>query len=410
MQVPKVKMRFSRSKINYLLSNYFAYVLNFFSGLILARKLGPENRGIFSYLSNLYLVTLFLAPLNAKNAASIAQANLNVFEKPSIRKLNRSNLYFISFILCSFLSLIYLLFLKNRFEMKIILIFCISNLFNSFAILNQIEEGKFRTQHRLQELAVLRFLGYATPSFLIFLLFILNRVKIEYVIVGQAIAMSSCFCYLFLLKKSDNNLSAISFTRGIKNTYVSFAAEYFVNFIPLIFVSYTENLTYLGLFAIAYGYSLIADTYFQVIESRLYFDLANPNQSDSNKVRKLFPKNILNLLVSQLVFVPAAYLIPYLYGAAYEKSSNLAVILIGSKFLYSVVKLENIYFNVLFQKFRIPITLNFGYLILAVSSFIVSDHLFAIQHSWIVSIVIAGIGISLTGCFLLLRDLRNDND
>jgi hypothetical protein len=406
MQSIQIRWRFIANKAHYLVFNYFAYGLNFLSGLILARKLGPDNRGVFAYLSNLYLVTLYLAPLNAKNAASIAEASVQGVHEIPKRGINRIKLFILSLILTMLLSLTYLLFLRTKIDLKILVIFCIANLFNAFGVLNQTQEGKFRTQHRLNKLAMLRFLGYATPSILIFILFFLNMVKVEYVIFGQSVAMLSCFGYLYFYDKSEKFLRIDKFAEGMKKTFASYTAEYFVNFVPLILVTITEDFQYLGFFAIAYGYSLIADTYFQIVESRIYFDLANRKASIEFKVFSVFPKNVRNLFISQIIFIPLALLIPFLYGHAYEVSSKLAVVLIVSKFLYSIIKMQNIYFNVLFENFKIPVYLNFCYLFFAFGAFEISHGFLELRHPWGISIIIAGLITSLVGIVYLFRLTR----
>ena len=393
-------------KINYIVLNFFAYVVNFLSGLILARKLGPEGRGIYSYLSNFYLITLFLAPLNSKNAASIAQSELLSNRKPVLDKLQNSKFFLMSFGITFMLSLCYFIFLRGKFENRIVMIFCLSNLMNSIAILNQIQEGKLRTNNSLRPLSILRFLAYATPSLLIFLLYFLHQVKVEYVILGQAVAMASCFLYLFLSSSLTVDFSRQSFKSGSIKTYASFGAEFFVNCLPLFLVGYSEKLGYLGVFTIAFGYSLISDTYFQVIESKMYFDLSTHDIGLTEKVTRFFPKSLRNLAISQSIFLPGAYLIPYLYGNSYRESSLLAVLLIISKFLFSIVKIENIYFNLVFSKFKLPVFLNFSYIGIALSAYFICWRFANFEHPWIFSLLLASLLSPVIGGFLVLREIR----
>lgn len=393
--------KFDKRKLNYLALNYSAYGFNFISGLILARKLGPENRGVFAFLNNLFLVTLLIAPLNAKNAASLSQAEIRLDNPRKTKPLDLIKVFTISIMVSIILSFSYFLFLENRFEKNLVILFCLANLSNSLASIIQIHEGVMRTKNDLKKLAVLRFLGYASPSILVFALYLVDSVTVENVIFGQVVAMVSCFVVVFFVWKSRANLSSIAFQSNAIKTFPSYLSEYLVNFLPLIMVSVSEEFNYIGYFAIAYGYALIADTYFQILESKLYFQISELNKKRGVISGDELRENVKHLFVSQLFFAPGAFLIPILYGKAYANSTLIALILLAVRFLYSIVKFENILLNAAFRSFRIPMLLNFSYIGVSILLFLVGKFVLNIDHPWVVGIVASSTVMPLVGAKIL---------
>ena len=126
----KNSFRIDKDKVVYILINYSAYGLNFLSGLILARKLGPTNRGIYAYLSTLYVVAAFLISMNAKNASSIAQSDLIVNSNSEVNKLKIIKIYLVAAAVTCILSVIYFFYLKNFLDTRLVVIFCLANLVN----------------------------------------------------------------------------------------------------------------------------------------------------------------------------------------------------------------------------------------------------------------------------------------
>jgi hypothetical protein len=130
----------------------------------------------------------------------------------------------------------------------------------------------------------------------------------------------------------------------------------------------------------------------------------------SSSIKKLMSLGPLmtamkELVVSQIVFVPLAFLIPLIYGTAYTESVNFALILILARFLFSAIKLFN-YYAVLSNRFDIPILLYSIYIVLYMSIFLFfkpHNH----DYSWQISSIIASLGVALLG-FFTIRKLNVD--
>jgi O-antigen/teichoic acid export membrane protein len=388
-------------KISYLLLNYLAYLMNFASGLILARSLGPEKRGVVAFLSNLFLITLLIAPLNAKNASSIAEAGLKSEEKCESREFSTYRVASISAVITLVTSITYYYALAGRLSNSLIMLFCIANLFNSIAVVIQIREGILRTQNRLDQLAIIRFLGYATPSFFVFILFFFKKIEIEYVIFGQVVAMLSTLLFLVIRRFPAPDYSTKDFSDKAFKTFGTYFLEYICNFIPLLLVMLSEQYAYIGLFAIAYGFSLISDTYFNIVESKVYSQLANIERNLPKSAVKTLSSGAKSLCVAQLLFVPLALLIPMLYGNLYSGSVQIAIFLIFSKLLYSILKIECIYINLVLKRYRVPVLLNLLYAFSASSIFLISEPLAGVTHPWIVSVLIPSLFLPILGAFYI---------
>jgi len=398
----KNSFRIDKDKVVYILINYSAYGLNFLSGLILARKLGPTNRGIYAYLSNLYVVAAFLISMNAKNASSIAQSDLIVNSNSEVNKLKIIKIYLVAAAVTCILSVIYFFYLKNFLDTRLVVIFCLANLVNSLLVVIQIHEGMLRTNNELQKLAILRFLGYGAPSLIVIVLFFFKSVEIELLVLAQSVAVLSCFLYVSFRLKTSVEFSMEKFRENAIRTYVSTALEFLIYFMPLMFVSISEDFAYIGHFVIAFGYVLISETYYQIIESKFYLSLSSSEGRKSYNAIALMKQNVRNLFLSQLVFIPGAYLIPVLYGTDYSESTKIALILILYRFLIAIVKLSNIYFNLVLKKFKFPIIQNSVHVATAMIAFFYTELFTGRTNPWIIAVIFSSIVISLL-LFVLLN-------
>lgn len=392
------------SRFAYIGANYAAYVLNFFSGLILARGLGPEGRGEFAFLSSLFLVTLLLAPINSRNGSSLATMKEQSWSKNDgefpFRKIY---IWVVAITLTCTLTFYFVL--SGEFEIKTLVFFSVSNLACGLAFYMYFAEGIFRVEERLFELAMLRFLGLAVPSLYIFILFFLGTLNLELVLLSQFVAVISCFIFLKCRVLIEPKFGYITYSNQVKKTYLGYSLEYIANILILLSVSFTENAQSMGHFSVAMSFILISETFFPLVESRM---LKRVHQSSSiMKLMSLGPlmTAMKELVVSQIVFVPLAFLIPLIYGTAYTESVNFALILILARFLFSAIKLFN-YYAVLSNRFDIPILLYSIYIVLYMSIFLFfkpHNH----DYSWQISSIIASLGVALLG-FFTIRKLKVD--
>jgi hypothetical protein len=390
------------SRFAYVGANYAAYILNFFSGLILARGLEPEGRGEFAFLSSLFLVTLLLAPINSRNGSSLASMKEQNWSKNDggfpFRKI--SIWVLIITLTC---TLVFFFVLSGEFDTKTLFYFSVSNLACGLAFYMYFAEGIFRVEERLFELAMLRFLGLAMPSLYIFVLFFLGTLNLELVLLSQFLAIISCFLFLKCRVIIEPKFRYITYSNQVKKTFLGYSLEYIANISILLSISFTEDAQSIGHFAVAMSVILISETFFPLIESRM---LNRVHQSSSNeKSMSLGPlmTAMKELVVSQIVFVPLVFLIPLIYGTAYNESINFALVLMIARLLFSAVKLFNFY-AVLSNRYEIPTSLYSIYVVLYTSNFLFfkwNSH----EFSWQISSILASFGAALLG-FFLIRNLK----
>jgi hypothetical protein len=399
----KIKLN---SRFAYMGANYAAYVLNFFSGLILARGLGPDGRGEFAFLSSLFLVTLLLAPINSRNGSSLAsmkeQSWSNIGDKFPFRKI-----YIRVLAITITCTLVFFFILSSKFEIKTLIFFSISNLACGLAFYMYFAEGIFRVEEKLFDLAMLRFLGLATPSIYIVILFFLGTLNLELVLLSQFLAIASCFLFLKYRILGEPKFSYSTYSTQVKKTYLGFLLEYIANILILLSVSFTEDAQSIGHFAVAMSFILISETFYPLIESRM---LNRVHKSSSNqKSLSLGPlaSAFKELLASQIVFAPFALLIPLIYGNSYSESLRFAIVLLLARFLFLIAKLCNCY-AVLSNRYDIPISLNSIYILLYISNFLFFRK-YSHEISWQISSIFASFGVALLG-FLFIRKLKVDNN
>jgi O-antigen/teichoic acid export membrane protein len=393
------------SRLAYIGANSAAYVLNFFSGLILARGLGPEGRGDFAFFSSLFLITLLLAPINSRNASSIASMKEQSWSKIDSKfPFKKIYIYVVAITLTCTLTFFFIL--SGEFEIKTLVFFSASNLACGLVFYINFAEGIFRVEERLFELAMLRFLGLAVPSLYVFILFFLGTLKLELVLLSQFFAVISCFLFLKYRVLVEPKFSYTTYSIQVKKTYFSYLLEYIANILILLSVTFTADAQSIGHFAVAMSLILISETFYPLVESRM---LNRIHKTYSNKKSvSLGPlaTALKELFASQFVFIPLAFVIPIVYGTAYSESVTFAIILILARFLFAAVKLFNCY-AVLLNRYDTPILLYSIYIFLYISNFLFFNQ-YSHEFSWQISSILASLGVALLG-FFLIRKLKVDN-
>jgi len=291
------------------------------------------------------------------------------------------------------------LFLFKKIEINNLIYFSISSLTCGLTFYIFFAEGIFRVKEKNLDLAVLRFLGLASPSLYVFLLWVVDKVEVKFLLLSQGIAMVSCTIFLIARGPMKINFSYNEYSKQVKKTFVGYALEFLVNIIILISVTSTSNNQTIGYFAIAMSFALMSDTFFPVVESRMFNKIhsLNPNQINHN----LSPLNIAvkEIIFSQLIFIFLAFAIPVIYGAQYAPSVYFAIVLIFVKCMQSMVKICSSY-AVISGRFDIPIILNSIYVLVYIFLFYVI-HAFNFQGAWqiaalLTSILAASVGLLLT--------------
>lgn len=349
-------IKISKERAVYLLLNYSGYALNFISGLILARELGPFVRGEYSYLATFFYITLMIAPLNLKNAVSLAISEKSNLEIESPIKPLR--LLILAFSLTLAMNGFFLSFLRDEFENAILLSFLISNTLCFLSSYIYLFEGLYRSNSQIGRLGLLRLLGLGLPSVYVFLLYAFSSLNLQSLLLSQAIATLGCCTYVIWGRSELPKLDQKRVSHLAIKTYPGYALEYLIAILVLISVNLTEKSTTLGHFAIAFSFSLIVDTLYPYFESKIYTLLDSSARVGSVSI---IVDKLKSLLLSQLVLIPGSLLIPIVYGQEYSESVLMAVVIIFGKFAYSAVKFMNIYNTIIEKDYISPITCNFMY-------------------------------------------------
>lgn len=382
----------SQSRVVYMGANYSAYLLNFISGLILARKLGPEQRGVLAYVSSFYLVTLLLVPMNSRNGSSLAGIKTKEWV-PGQSSFPFKKLYFRAIMIAIACTLVFSTLLTQRIDTRTLVVFSMSNLACGLTFYIYFAEGIYRASEKIFNLAVLRFLGLAVPSIYVFILFAFDKVQVNLVLLSQFFALLACFLFLRSKGRQVVRFDYTDYVYQVRSTYLSSVLEYVANFLIFFSVILTGSEELIGLFVIAVSLTMVSETFFPLVESRMFKKLEGSYAK--NEVWSKVPlwQAIKEMVMSQILFIPLAFTIPLIYGAEYQRSVGFAIILIIAKCNYSIVKLCNS-FSAIVDSFELPVRLNSFYLIFY-SVIFCGANFFGLRDDWQWSSIVATTVVAL---------------
>lgn len=390
----------SQSRVFYMGANYSAYLLNFISGLILARKLGPEQRGVLAYVSSFYLVTLLLVPMNSRNGSSLAVIKSKDWV-PEGGSFPFKKLYLRALIIAIISTSVFSALLAQKTDNVTLLMFSISNIACGLTFYIYFIEGIYRASEKIFDLAVLRFLGLAVPSIYVFILFAFNKLQVHLVLLSQFFALLACFLFL----RSKGSLVAgfdySNYTHQVRKTYLSSILEYVVNFMIFFSVILTESEEFIGLFVVAISLTMISETFFPLVESRMFKRLEHSHNQNGVWSKVPLRQAIKEMIVSQIPFIPLAFAIPIIYGDEYQNSVGFAVVLIVAKYNYSIVKLCNSFTSIL-DRFDLPILLNAIYLGFY-SACVWGANFLGVHNAWQWSAIVASSVVALLSLMLIKK-------
>lgn len=392
----------SQSRVVYMGANYSAYVLNFISGLILARKLGPEQRGVLAYVSSFYLVTLLLVPMNSRNGSSLAGIKTREWV-PDQSSFPFKKLYFRSIMIAIACTLLFSTLLAQRIDARTLVVFSMSNLACSLTFYIYFAEGIYRASEKIFNLAVLRFLGLAVPSIYVFILFAFDKVQVNLLLLGQFFALLACFLFLRSKGRLVASFDYKNYRYQVRKTYLSNALEYVANFLIFFSVILTGSEKFIGLFVIAVSLTMVSETFFPLVESRMFKKLEVSYAKDEVRGKGPLWQAIKEMVMSQIPFIPLAFAIPFIYGAEYQGSVGFAIILIIAKCNYSIVKLCSS-FSAIVDSFELPVRLNTFFLIFY-SVIFCGANILGLRDAWQWSSIVATSTVALLS-LVFVKKLR----
>lgn len=390
----------TQSRVFYMGANYSAYLLNFISGLILARKLGPEQRGALAYVSSFYLVTLLLVPMNSRNGSSLAAIKSKEWV-PAEESFPFKKLHLRAFIIAIACTSLFSALIAQRTDNLTLVMFSISNIACGLTFYIYFTEGIYRASEKIFDLAVLRFLGLAIPSIYVFILFAFDKLQVYLVLLSQFFALLACF--LFLRSKGSLVVSFDygNYTHQVRKTYLSSILEYTVNFLIFFSVILTGSDELIGLFVVAVSLTMVSETFFPLVESRMFKKLVDSYNQGGAWSKVPLRQAIKEMIASQILFIPLAFAIPIIYGDEYQKSVGFAVVLIIAKYNYSIVKLCNSFASIL-DRFELPVRLNAIYLVFY-SVCLWGATLLGLRDAWQWSAIVASSGVALLSLLLIKK-------
>jgi O-antigen/teichoic acid export membrane protein len=323
----------NRSTIIYLFANYAGVFLNMFSGILLARNLNTDTRGLIAIISLSMATMIFITAGNSSNSAMLSGTSSGQSDSSTELRYIYKPLIVLSFLLFLFCSPFFFLVIYHKANLELGILFAIACIPFIFNALIYYAEGTMRRNGSVDHLSLNRFIGLAIPSIYVFILNFSGILQIQYLVFSQTlVTLALLYSNKRYLRKFEkdyvqkfNSLVLSSFRNS--GFYVF---EFLAGFSLLIVASTYLDLTSLAYLAIAMSFASLMDAFIPTLESKFYLYFANANFKDKMFKKKLSEK-LVAIFCFDLLFLPVAFTIPIFFGEKYSASSSLAVVLVLSK-------------------------------------------------------------------------------
>ena len=323
----------NRSTIIYLIANYAGVFLNVFSGILIARNLSTDTRGLMAIISLSMSIMIFITAGNSSNSAMLSGTALSQHNsRTEIRNIYKP-LILLSFLLFLFCSPFFFFVIYHKANLELGFLFTIACIPFIFNALIYYAEGLMRRNGSIDYLSLNRFIGLAIPSIYVFILIFSGKLQIQYLVFSQTlVTLILLYSNKRYLRKFEKNYvqKFNSFVLSIFRNSGFYVFEFLAGFSLIIFASTYLDLTSLAYLAIAMSFTSLMDAFIPTLESKFYLYFENADFKDKVVKIKLSKKLIL-IVCFDLLFIPAAFTIPIFFGEKYSTSSSLAVVLVLSK-------------------------------------------------------------------------------
>ncbi len=327
----------------------FSIFLSFLQGIIIARYLLPEGRGIIA----IYLAVVnMLLPLSE---LGIKQASAYYLSKVKIDITKIVNTQTITLLISSVLTIILLFIiysiqqLDNFFILLMIFISIPLRIYVSFTTAYGLS---FR---EINKINIIQFLLIFIDFIFVVIFFVVLKIDLKYYFVSYFLASLVASIYTFVwLKVSYNITFIININEYKKESFkilkkgISYALPLFViglNYsLDLLILDYFVNKDLIGIYAVGVTLAVLI-WQLPTILSFLIF-----SYSVSTKDEKQFSLNLWNktkqlmiilIPISFLLTLSFKYLIPFIYGEAYSESFNVILYLMPGVYFMIGFKLLN---------------------------------------------------------------------
>lgn len=340
-------------KLSYsIFSTFITQILIFFLGIlvsvILARQLGPEIKGVYS------IVTLFPSLLVYFTSFSLGQAAIYYIGKA---KYSRKEIYGSTIILGFFISIIcfigggLMLLCHNLFFPGIELKYLIIGI---FAAPCQIFFGYLG----YTMLAIQRIWKYNFFSFLQALLFfifivviyLLNSIKIEYLIIGEIAIYLFVLFFMFIALNKEMGATRPEFNFDYAKKAFAFGSRVYLGNIlsfascrfNILIINFLTNPFQVGLWSVAIAISEKLWFFSDAVGTVLFPRTAAEN--DKENLKELTPRvfrsvMVINSLMVVLLFLFGGWIINFLYSYQYEEAVAPFKILLAGALSLSGIKI-----------------------------------------------------------------------
>lgn len=333
-----------RQHISYIFANYLALLVNFFSGVLIARELGAQSRGVYALIVSIFGVIFAFGTFNYSGGTLQAGmfAKAEKTRKSSFLKVPG----FVGLIAAVFaligISLTNLLKAFREYENFIIGAAVISSLGAVSAYIASL----LITNHLVIKMAISRFVGLGGLSLMVIVLYQANKITIENLLLCQiltSIVIASTSLVLFF---TSNEIRLPPDNIVIKNSLIGLP-KYIIDFFVPIFLYYTISSKYgavfLGAYVVAWGWASLSDALLPVIESQVY-KYYSFNGFQNIAISNLF-KKIIIMFIFNLSLTPTLILIPFLFGEEFSQSVQIGMFLFAFKFLGQATSILEIIAN-----------------------------------------------------------------
>lgn len=340
-----LKNHISCKDIAYIIANYLALLVNFFSGVLIARELGAQDRGIYALIASLFGVIFAFGTFNY--ASGTLQGSMFAKEVENARKSSFLRIPgFVGLVAAVFavigISLTNLPLALKEYENYLFGAAVTSSLGAVSAYIGSL----LVTNHLVIRMAITRFIGLGGLSLLAVVLYQTNKITIENLLICQILTTIIIASTAIVLFFTSNEILLPSDDIVIKNSLIGLP-KYIIDFFVPIFIYSTLSSEFgaviLGTYIVAWGWASLSDALLPVIESQVYKDCSLIGFR--NMTISILFKKIMFMALFNLFLTPTLVLIPFLFGEEFSKSVQIGIFLFAFKFLGQATSILEIIAN-----------------------------------------------------------------
>jgi O-antigen/teichoic acid export membrane protein len=402
----KLRIALRSTTTQFALFTYLAIAINVISGVLLARTIGPTQRGKLAYYANFLLLTSFISAANVSNgtARTLVGKDLESTKNP---KSQTSSFIFIGFLMAAIPAYLISTLMISEWEInKKYFIFLIMT--NALGAFTSLYDGYWRFNNSIKFLTWNRFIGLAAPSIFIIILILLGKAEIRFLLLGQFIVTILNLGTIIFFQKKQPRTQLPESREILKSAFYGFPtylAEYFVSWVVPFFILRVEGSKVLGWYVIALSYALLADVSYSALEAKNYKLMSSFSNHDNKPQLGLFLKNSLPVLGMHLVFIPFAFLIPFVYGKDFANSSLFAIVILVAR-VPIVIARSITSFLVSVSRNVEPLMIFLSFLIAFTTAITLTDFKLFLFH-WIFAYILGAI-VMLSSAVILLFKLSRE--